>query len=257
MFPILLHIGPITLRTYGALVALAFLASLYLARAAARLRKIGESFLLDLAALLVITGLLGARIFYILLNLSYFRDHPAESFKVWEGGLVFYGGFLVAGVVGVIFTRYKGYAVSDVADAVAPSLALGHAIGRLGCFFAGCCYGKPATLPWAVQFKDPASLAPLGIALHPVQIYESLGSFLIAAFLWQRLIQKKETHGDVFWLYVLLYGFLRFFVEVFRGDERGFILGGLSPSQLIALLAILVAGSIFLVRVASRHDSHH
>src|SRR5215813_3073054 len=117
MFPILFHIGPLTIRTYGAMVALAFLASLQLARMAARTRRIGEAFLLDLVALLIVTGLLGARLLYILVNLSYFREHPWESFKVWEGGLVFYGGFLLAAIIGVIFTRYRGaYHVGDVAD---------------------------------------------------------------------------------------------------------------------------------------------
>ena len=176
MFPILLHIGPLTIRTYGALVATAFLASLQAARVAAHARRIGEAFLLDLVAILVMTGLLGARILYVLLNLSYFRQHPWESIKVWEGGLVFYGGFILAAVVGMIFTRYRGYPLEDVADCLAPGLALGQGIGRWGCFFAGCCYGKPTSLPWGVTFNDAASLAPLGIKLHPVQIYESIGA---------------------------------------------------------------------------------
>ncbi len=256
MFPIFLQIGNFTIRTYGAMVALAFLVSLNLARLTAKTRRIGESFLLDLIAILIVTGLLGARLFYILVNLSYFREHPAESFKVWEGGLVFYGGFLLAAIVGIIYTRYKGYNVADVADCLAPSLAIGQGIGRWGCFFAGCCYGKPSALPWSIHFSHPASLAPLGIELHPVQLYESLGCFLIGGVLWRLLVRTKETHGEVFWLYLLLYGALRFVVEFYRGDDRGFIWGGLSPSQIIALTAIVVAGSIFLVRLTTRHDTH-
>src|SRR5256885_16557623 len=114
------------------MVAIAFLASLQIARVGARARRIGEAFLLDLVALLIVTGLLGARLLYILVNLSYFRDHPWESFKVWEGGLVFYGGFLLAALGGAIFTPYPGYAVSGGADCLAPPLALGQAIARLG-----------------------------------------------------------------------------------------------------------------------------
>src|SRR5690348_3529795 len=239
------------------MVALAFLASLQAARVAAHARRIGETFLLDLVAILIVSGLLGARILYVLLNLSYFRDHPWESVKVWEGGLVFYGGFVLAAVVGMIFTRYRGYPLDDVADCVAPSLALGQGIGRWGCFFAGCCYGKPTAMPWGVKFKDPASLAPLGIQLHPVQLYESAGNLLIAALLWIMLKRNKETHGDIFWLYVLLYGILRFAVETLRGDDRGPIYGGLAPSQIIALIAILVAGSILLVqKTTTKHDAH-
>src|SRR5258708_28068046 len=143
MFPILLHLGPLTIRTYGAMVALAFLASLQVGRIAARSRRIGEAFFLDLVAILILTGLLGARILYIFVNLSYFREHPWETFKVWEGGLVFYGGFLLAALVGVIFTRYRGYAVDEVADCLAPALALGQAIRGLGWFFAGLVYRQP------------------------------------------------------------------------------------------------------------------
>src|SRR5262245_53907284 len=142
MFPILLHLGPLTIRTYGAMIALAFLASLAAARVAAHARRIGEAFLLDLVAILILCGLLGARLLYILLNLGYFRQHPLETIKVWEGGLVFYGGFMLAALAGMIFTRYRGYPIDDVADCLAPSLALGQGIGRWGCFFAGCCYGK-------------------------------------------------------------------------------------------------------------------
>src|ERR1039458_7784023 len=150
MFPILLHLGPLTIRTYGAMIALAFLASLQMARIAAHARRIGEAFLLDLVALLILAGLLGARILYVLLNLSYFRLHPWESMKVWEGGLVFYGGFLMAALVGVVFTRFKGYPLDDVSDCLAPGLAAGQGIGRWGCFFAGCCYGKPTRHAWGI-----------------------------------------------------------------------------------------------------------
>ncbi len=256
MFPILFHLGPLTIRTYGAMVALAFLASLQAGRMAARARRIGEAFFLDLVAILIMTGLLGARLFYILVNLSYFRDHPWESFKVWEGGLVFYGGFLLAAFVGIVFTWYRGYAVEEVADCLAPALALGQGIGRWGCFFAGCCYGKPTSLPWGIRFKDPASLAPLGVQLHPVQIYESIGNLLIAALLWLMLRRQKETHGELFWLYVFLYGILRFAIETLRGDDRGPIHGGLAPSQIIALIAILISGSILLVQKTTKHDAH-
>ena len=256
MFPILVHIGPFTIRTYGAMVALAFLASLHAARVAAHARRIGEAFLLDLVAILIMSGLLGARILYVLLNLGYFRQHPWESMKVWEGGLVFYGGFLLAAVVGMIFTRYRGYPLDDVADCLAPGLALGQGIGRWGCFFAGCCYGKPTSLPWGVTFKDPASLAPLGVKLHPVQIYESIGTLTIAAWLWFLLMRRRETHGEVFWLYLLSYGILRFVMETLRGDDRGALIGGLAPSQIIALAAILISGSILLVKKTAHHDAH-
>src|SRR5579864_9007570 len=178
MHPILFQIGPLTLRTYGALIALAFLAAIRMAKWGVRLRGIPEAFLMDLSIILVFGGLIGARLFYVLLNFSYYLEHPLESLKVWEGGLVFYGGFLVASAAGIFYVRTKKYSVGVVADCLAPALAVGQAVGRLGCFFAGCCYGKPTSAPWAVTFKDPASLAPLGVDLHPTQIYESIGDLV-------------------------------------------------------------------------------
>jgi len=256
MHPILLQLGPITLRTYGALVVLAFLAALRVARTGAPLRGIQENFLLDLIAILIVTGLLGARLFYVLLNASYFLEHPFEIVKIWEGGLVFYGGFFTATVAGIWFAHRRRIRVGKVADCLAPALALGQAIGRLGCFFAGCCYGKPTSVPWAVTFKDPASLAPLGIDLHPTQIYESIGDLVIATVLWILLVRRPDSKGDIFWLYVLLYGILRFAIEFLRGDDRGPTVGGLFPSQIIALVAILVAGSVIIAKQTTKHDAH-
>src|SRR4051812_44164138 len=134
MHPILFQIGPITLRTYGALVAMAFLVALRMARWAANWRRVNETNFMDLAVLLIFSGLLGARLFYVLFNASYFLEHPLEVFKVWEGGLVFYGGFFVAAVAGLLFVKRRRMSVAVVADCVAPALALGQAIGRLGCF---------------------------------------------------------------------------------------------------------------------------
>jgi len=190
MHPILVQIGPFTLRTYGALIAIAFLVSLRMTRWAIQGRGISEKFLMDLAIILVFSGLIGARLFYVMLNSAYYLANPMDSLKVWEGGLVFYGGFIAAALSGTWYCRKNNVPVQLMADCVAPALAMGQAIGRLGCFFAGCCYGRPTSLPWAVRFNDAASLAPLDIGLHPVQIYESAGSIVIAAVLWARLAKK-------------------------------------------------------------------
>jgi phosphatidylglycerol---prolipoprotein diacylglyceryl transferase len=256
MFPILLNLGPISVRTYGVLVAAAFLVSLRVATWLGRLQRISEPFILDLAAVLIVSGLFGARALYVLLNVSYFSKNLLEIVKVWEGGLVFYGGFLAAAAAGVLFTKRRRMDVARMADVVAPALAFGQAVGRWGCFFAGCCYGKPTSFFCAVQFKNPAALAPLGIGLHPTQIYESLGDLAIGLFLSWRLIRKPAPAGTVFWLYALLYGILRFFVEMVRGDDRGSLFGGLFPSQWIALIAVILSGSILITQVASQHDAH-
>jgi phosphatidylglycerol:prolipoprotein diacylglycerol transferase len=245
-----------TLRTYGVLVALAFLAAMQIARVAAVRRRIPEGHLLDLVAVLVLSGLLGARLFYVVLNAAYYRQHLLDALKIWEGGLVFYGGFIAAAVTGVFFVRRWRLSLGSVADCLAPAIAVGQAIGRWGCFFAGCCYGRATSIPWAVRYQDSASLAPLGIDLHPVQLYESFGDLLIALFLWIVLVRRPNTNGNVFWLYTLLYGLLRFGLELLRGDERGPGAGGLSPSQLIALGAVLVSSSILIARAASQPNAN-
>jgi phosphatidylglycerol---prolipoprotein diacylglyceryl transferase len=257
MHPILFHFGPFSARTYGLLVALAFLGGLKLARAGARLQNLSENAILDLVAILVFSGLFGARLFYVLLNGSYFLEHPVEILKFWEGGLVFYGGFVVAALVGLWYVRRKGLRLGRVADALAPALALGQAIGRWGCFFAGCCYGRPTDRFWGVRFTDPASLAPLNVELHPTQLYESFGSLVIALVLWVQLTKRRAQDGNVFWLYVLLYAVLRFGLEWLRGDDRGPTLGGLYPSQVIALIALLIAGSVLLAQTAALEEAPH
>jgi len=256
MFPILFHVGPFALRTYGALVALAFMSSVGLLRWLGAGRRLPDAFLLDLSTVLVGAGLLGARIFYVALNWSYFHTHILEIFKVWEGGLVFYGGFLAAAVAGVSYIHHRGMPIAEVADILAPALALGQAIGRWGCFAAGCCYGKPTEIPWAVHFHHPEALAPLGIGLHPTQIYESFGDLILALFLTLLVRSAKLKPGVIFWLYVLLYAVLRYSVELFRGDDRGVIMAGLFPSQWIAAAAFLVAGTALILPLAGNKHGH-
>ena len=256
MHPILFELGPLSLRSYGLLVALAFYSGLQLARWAAHRRGISDVFILDLCLVLILSGLLGARLFYVALNATYFLSKPWDIFKVWEGGLVFYGGFLGAAAAGVFFARLRHQSVGIVADCIAPALALGQAVGRLGCFFAGCCYGRPTTHFWAIQFKDPAALAPLGIDLHPVQLYESALCLALAAGLWLLFKRYPKSNGRVFWIYVIAYGVLRFFLEGFRGDDRGRVLAGLQPSQWVALIAIVVGSGVLSTLHSSKKEGH-
>jgi phosphatidylglycerol:prolipoprotein diacylglycerol transferase len=169
--------------------------------------------------------------------------------KIWEGGLVFYGGVLFAVPVAAWYARRRGLNLWQTADIWAPSAAIGHAVGRLGCFCAGCCYGRPAEgLPWAVTFHAPESLAIQNVPLHPTQIYESALEFL--NFVILVMLRKRRTfHGRLFWVYVLNYSVIRSAVEVFRGDEvRGFIVPGVSISQGISAL-MFIAALVFLFRL--------
>lgn len=256
MHPILFHIGPLTVRSYGLMIALGLLAAMELAKWGARHRQIDPQFIMDMSIVMVISGLAASRLMYVLFNRTYYLEHPWEILMVWQGGVVFYGAVLGAVPAGVYFARRRRVSVGDTMDVVAPAGALMQGIGRWGCFFAGCCYGRPTARPWGVRFTDLASLAPLNVPLHPTQIYESIGDLTLAAILATLLIRHRLEKGHVFWWYLMLYGMLRFGVELFRGDDRGPTFGGLFPSQLIALAAMLLAGSILMARAAERESLH-
>lgn len=241
MQPVLFKIGSITLYTYGLFVGLGFLAAVTFAGRRAAARGIIRDEMTDLFFVILLSSLIGARLLYVLLNFQDFAAHPLSIFKIWTGGLVFYGGFIAALISALIYIKTKALPLAKTADILAPAIALGHAVGRIGCFFAGCCYGRQCHLPWAVTFEDPASLAPLHTPMHPTQIYSVFTNLLL--FIILILADKREkTDGLTFWLYIFLYGIFRFFVEMFRGDPRGdFVLNFLSVSQGIGL-CMAVAG---------------
>jgi phosphatidylglycerol:prolipoprotein diacylglycerol transferase len=242
--------GPITLHSYGFLLAVAFLAGLFVVSSQAKKARMDSTKLTDMAVWLLIGGLVGAKALMVALDLPYYLRNSRELWTIFQSGGVFYGGLLGGIAVAVFFVwRYKlpGWPTADV---LAPGVVIGQAIGRLGCFAAGCCFGKPASVPWAVTFTDVYAArqvgTPMDTALHPTQIYESLACFLIFFFLiW--LAPRKSFHGQVVLTYAVLYSCFRFAVEFFRGDpDRGSVFGGLlSTSQLIAILLVLTAAVVF------------
>jgi phosphatidylglycerol---prolipoprotein diacylglyceryl transferase len=245
MHPTLFSIGPLTVKTYGLMVALGMFAALQYVLFRAKRAKIPEENMLDLVLYMIVAGLVGGRLAYVLLNFGYYMQTPSEIIKVWEGGMIFYGGLALGALAGYAYIKkHKALSLPKIADISAPAIALGHAFGRLGCFFAGCCYGSVCDLPWAVRFSDPRSLAPTGIGLHPTQLYEALGNLLIFVFLdWYNRFEHKP--GKAFWVYIFFYGMLRFHIEFLRGDDRGGFVLGMSPGQLISFAAVLV--SIFFI----------
>jgi phosphatidylglycerol:prolipoprotein diacylglycerol transferase len=184
-----------------------------------------------------------------MINFEPYRQNPIQIFKIWEGGLVFYGGLLLAVMVAIGYMKWHQLPIWRLADLISPLVALGLSFGRIGCFFAGCCYGKETSLPWAIVFKNPNSLARLNAPLHPTQLYEAASSMAIFFFLsW---IEKRKTYdGQIFSLFLFLYSVARFFIEILRGDPRGFLFGGLlSTSQAISiLLAIFSLFMLFYMR---------
>jgi len=201
--------------------------------------------ILDLAFYLIIAAIVGSRLLYIIIQYKYYIENPLEMIKIWSGGLVYYGGFILALVVAVWYMRKKHLPIWKTIDIMTPSIAIGQAIGRLGCFSAGCCFGKETTLPWGVTFSNPESLAKLGVPLHPTQLYSSINAFIIF-FILMVAKRFKRFDGFLIWLYMLLYSITRPIIELFRGDNRGFVIEGvLSTSQFIGIVMGII--SIFML----------
>jgi len=251
MYPVLIRLGPFTIHTYGFLIAVGFLIGLWLAVRQGKKEGIPVNKILDLGFYILLAAIIGSRLFFILINFNHYAQNPADIFKIWEGGLVFYGGVLLALPTAVWYVKKNGIGIWKTADIFAPSIAIGHVFGRLGCLAAGCCYGRTAeTLPWGIVFTDPECLAPTNLLLHPTQLYESAGELL--NFLILITLRKyKSFNGQLFMMYLILYAVLRFFVEFFRGDvARGFLISHLSVSQGISILMFLagIAGLMILRR---------
>lgn len=246
MYPILFEIGPLTIHTYGVFAVTGFIIGLIFAINQAKKQGIPKEKILDLGFYILISAIVGSRLLFVLIEYEYYFKNPLDIIKFWEGGLVFYGGLLLAIIVGIFYTRKNALPLWKIADIIAPSLAIGYAIGRLGCFSAGCCYGEPTELPWGVIFTDPHSLAIRGIPIHPTQLYGAVASFGIFIFLilYRR---HKRFEGELFWLYMLLYSTARFIIEFFRGDEaRDLIYQGFSLAQAISIAIFLVAISLII-----------
>ena len=241
MHPDLFSIGPLTLHTYGLFVALGFIAGLLVATRLGKTAGFMSNAVMDMGFIIILTGLIGSRIVYIIIDLPKYISNPLDIFKIWEGGLVFSGG-LVAVIIAIIFyARYYKVNIWTIGDLWAPAAAIGQAIGRIGCFFAGCCYGKLTDAPWGVIFTNPKSIAPLNIPLHPTQLYSSLSSLIIFIILFI-LHSKKKFEGQVFLWFLILHSTARLFLERFRGDPRGMILtNDLTMTQFIAIIILISA----------------
>ncbi|MGA2515936.1 MAG: prolipoprotein diacylglyceryl transferase [Thermodesulfobacteriota bacterium] len=255
MHPILFQFGNFHIYAYGFFVVVGFCVAAVLSVLKIRKSdiKLPLENVADLFFYTVLSAFLGSRILFILINFDVYRQHPLQMFKIWEGGLVFYGGLIPAAAVAFGYMRWRRLPTWKLADLISPLIALGLSFGRIGCFFAGCCYGRETSLPWAVVFKNPNSLARLNVPLHPTQLYDAANGLAIFLFLsW--MSKRKTFDGQIFWLFVLLYSVTRFFIEIFRGDPRGFLFGDLfSTSQGIGiLLAILSLFMLFYMEKRHR-----
>ena len=256
MYPRLLELGPMTVYTYGVLLAAAYLLGLALATRRAKARQLDSTRVLDLGIYIIISALVGAKLLLLVTDFQTFKADPHELLTLARSGGVFYGGLILAVAVALYYIQRVGLPLWTTCDVFAPGIALGHVVGRFGCFFAGCCYGKPTMLPWGITFKDPFAAAnvgtPLNQALHPTQLYEAGAEFLILMLLLGTERKGRPFAGRTFWLYMLLYAVSRFVIEFFRGDERGSV-GPFSTSQFISLILAPLA-IVMLVYLAWRSE---
>ncbi len=239
MYPRLLELGPVTVYTYGLLLAAAYLLGLQLARVRAARRGLDANRVLDLGIYIIISALVGAKLLLLVTDWPSFKADPRELLTLARSGGVFYGGLILAVAVALWYIRRVGLPLWTTCDVFAPGIALGHVVGRFGCLFAGCCYGKPTTKPWGITFTDPFAASnvgtPLGVPLHPTQLYEAGAELAILALLLWSERKGRPFAGRTFWLYMLLYAISRFVIEFYRGDDRGMI-GPLSTSQFISVV---------------------
>lgn len=238
------------------MIAIAFLMGLWTATARARRENISGERIADVVLWLMVGSILGARTVYVT---TYWREEFAgqpisEIFAVWHGGLVYYGGLIGGIIAGTVYIRWKRMPFWKTADVLAPSIALGSFFGRIGCLLNGCCYGRPTDLPWAITFTNPLahdiSGTPLGVPLHPTEIYDGLLNLILYGFLaW--LFRRKKFDGEIFATYLICYAITRSIVECFRGDYSGLHYHfGLTPAQWISV-PMFIAG-LMLAAILSR-----
>lgn len=265
MYPVLFKIplfGGITIYSYGVMVALGFVAGMWWV--VTESKRVGQNpgRAMDLVFYVILAAILGSRILHVAVSeRERFLQEPLMFFKIWEGGLVFYGGLIAAVLVSIWYLRRHRLNTLIYCDIFAPGIALGHALGRIGCFLAGCCYGRAldATHWFCVTFPlDRHSFAPGGVPLYPTQLMESAGEFINFGIL-ALLSRRKRFDGQLIATYLMLYALLRGFVEYFRGDAvRGFIIEPwLSTSQFISIIMFALGAALYVWQSKKSRKAAH
>lgn len=234
-----IQIGPITIHMYGVMIAIGFLMALVVTTKRAKARNLSEDIVFDLFFSSLIGGAVGTRLLYYLVSIPEIIENPSILWN-FSNGYVVYGGIIGGILAGYILCRMKKVPFVPYFDLVMPAVAMAQGFGRIGCFFAGCCYGRETTSRFAIEYWD-SQLAPNGVKLIPTQLISSAGDFAIFAILLC-YARKKRAKGRVAALYLILYSVGRFLVEFLRNDYRGSV-GSLSTSQFISI-GILVVGLV-------------
>jgi phosphatidylglycerol:prolipoprotein diacylglycerol transferase len=254
MHRFLLKLGPFTLYSYGAMLALAFIVGTYLAAKRAQRAGIESSRIIDLSMIILLSSILGSRILFIALNRDYYKTHLVDIFKIWEGGLVFYGGLIFAFFTVVWFLKKKELPVWKVVDILSAPVALGIVVGRVGCFLNGCCYGK-VSFTHGICFPAKDNPAPFSqqvleglissqsfwsLPVIPTQLYESAACLFIFLLLLG-LERRQHFAGFSFWMLILLYSFFRFIIEGLRYYDTNFLVGTFTVSQLLSIILFIIS----------------
>ena len=257
MHPLLFELSlfgvSIPFHTYGLMIAIGFLLGIATVRKLSARSGMNPDDNADLAFWLLVYGFLGSRILFIITRWSYFIDHPADMFKVWEGGLVFFGGLILSTAYAFYHFKKKKLDPWKMIDVLAPGLVIAHAFGRLGCFAAGCCYGRATDAPWGIAIhSDLVDESLRGVPIHPVQLYE-FTALMVLYFGLLSVFRNRRMNGQVGLTYFMTYPLIRSVIEIYRGDSiRGFVIDGiLSTSQFISILVFGAALAVLMIRMKS------
>lgn len=270
MYPDTFRLGPLHLHPYGVLLALAFLFALWFSGRKIRQRTgVGQPVILDLFQIILISSILGARLFFVAFHWEHFSENPLRIFAIWEGGMTLYGGILLPIVAVWVYVRKQGISYLDVSDGVAPSLAMGIAIGRLGCFLRGCCFGLPTDSSLGMHFPEGSEASEMGREvllshghhfadlpasplIHPSQLYSAFGALLIFALVL--VIEKTvKFRGAMFAEFLTLYGIHRIIMDQFRWyDSVSSGFWGLTVSQWVSVGFIVSGMAVWILALKRR-----
>jgi len=252
--PVLIKLGPLAIRWYGVMIATACLVGLWVAGREADRKGIGKKAIQEFWFYAIIGAIIGARLYYVaFFDPASIWHNPFSLLAIWEGGLAIHGGILGGLLISIWYTRRRRLSFWRFADTMAPSLILGQAIGRIGCFFNGDAHGYPTTLPWGVRYslESPAGQMFPGQPLHPTQLYEMAFNFIIFLILW-KVRKNIKVDGYLFLLYVILYSSIRIFVEHFRADRLTYF-GSFSAAQSMGFIGIILGFSLMVAIKKKRY----
>ncbi len=248
MHPILFHYGPLEIRYYGLMYVIAILVGSLLIKSEVHRKKIPltDDEVMNFIVWTVVGGVLGARLYYVVFNLSYYISNPSEIPAIWHGGLAIHGGLTGGALVAYFYLKKKGVRFWRMADVVAPAAILGQTFGRFGNFMNGDAHGVPTTLPWGIVFPRGSIAGDQfpGLPLHPTMLYELACNFTIFCFLWFYLRKKNYKDGYIFAMYIVLYSTIRFVIEHFRADSLMF--GPIRVAQAVSLAIVALVGGIII-----------